>query len=242
MELISQPPTDPANYPTGILPKSVLNSRDEDSLLQRWAALGIAPPQVLRQVKKHFAAQSKGWPISRKSCETILTECPQCRLKLQADHPAKAPPLHISEGKALWSTWQIDYIGPFKSSAGYRYILTGVEVVSGLLMATKRRKADGRNTVRGLSVWFSNLPTPDVIQSDNGSHFSCKEVQDWAKQEGIRWVFHTPYYPQSNGMVERANGLLKRNLKPQEAQWDTRLPKVLHQLNNRYGPTGSPVS
>ncbi|KAK4810584.1 hypothetical protein QYF61_007321 [Mycteria americana] len=168
-----------------------------------WYRLGEWLHQSLGHTGKEalcFAAQSKGWPINRKTCETILTECPQCRLKLQADHPAKAPPLHINEGKALWSTWQIDYIGPFKSSAGYRYILTGVEVVSGLLMATKCRKADGRNTVRGLSFWFSSLPTPDVIQSDNGSRFSCKEVQDWAKQEGIRWVFHTPYYPQSNGM------------------------------------------
>ncbi|KAF1427955.1 hypothetical protein FQV23_0000374, partial [Spheniscus humboldti] len=60
-------------------------------------------------------------------------------------------------------------------------------------MVTKCRKADGQNTVRGLSFWFSNLPSPDVIQSDNGSHFSCKEVQDWAKQEGIKWAFHTPY-------------------------------------------------
>ncbi|KAK4811127.1 hypothetical protein QYF61_019758 [Mycteria americana] len=215
------------------------------TLNPEWYRLGEWLHQSLGHTGKealYFAAQSKGWPINRKTCATILTECPQCRLKLQADHPAKAPPLHINEGKTLWSTWQIDYIRPFKSSAGYRYILTGVEVVSGLLMATKCRKADGQNTVRGLSVGFSNLPTPDVIQSDNGSHFSCKEVQDWAKQEGIRWVFHTPYYPQSNGMVERANGLLKRNLKPQEAQWDTRLPKVLHQLNNRYGPTGSPVS
>ena len=125
---------------------------------------------------------------------------------------------------------------------GYQYILTGVEVVSSLLVVTKCWKANEQNTVRGLSFWFSNLPTPDVIQSDNGSHFLCKEVQVWAKQEGIKWVFHTPYYPQSNGMVERANDLLKRNLKPHEAQWHMRLPKVLHQLNNPYGPTGSPVS
>lgn len=54
-------------------------------------------------------------------------------------------------------------------------------------------------------------------------------MQDRAKQEGIKWVFHTPYYPQSSGMVERANGLLKSNPKP-------------HQFNNRYGPTGSHVN
>jgi len=43
-------------------------------------------------------------------------------------------------------------------------------------------------------------------------------------------------------VVERANSLLKKNLQPQKAQWDMQLPKVLHQLNNRYGPTQSPVS
>ncbi|KAF1454802.1 hypothetical protein FQV07_0012435, partial [Pygoscelis papua] len=60
-------------------------------------------------------------------------------------------------------------------------------------MVTKCQKANRQNTVHGLSFWFSNLPTPDVIQSDNGSHFWCKEVQGWAKQERIKWVFHTPY-------------------------------------------------
>uniref|UniRef100_A0A8C3H2J4 Uncharacterized protein n=1 Tax=Corvus moneduloides TaxID=1196302 RepID=A0A8C3H2J4_CORMO len=68
-----------------------------------------------------FAAQSKGWPLNRKTCATILTECCQYRLKLQLEHPAKAPPLHISKGKALWSTWQIDSMGPLRpmESAGH---------------------------------------------------------------------------------------------------------------------------
>ncbi|KAF1443185.1 hypothetical protein FQV21_0001751, partial [Spheniscus demersus] len=60
-------------------------------------------------------------------------------------------------------------------------------------MATKCQKANGQNTIRGLSSWFSGLPAPDVIQRDNGSHFSSKEVQERAKQEDIQWVFHTLY-------------------------------------------------
>lgn len=62
-----------------------------------------------------------------------------------------------------------------------------------------------------------HLPTPDVIQSDNGSHFSRKKMQEQVNQEEIQWVFHTPSYPQSNGMVKRANGLEKKSLKPHEA-------------------------
>lgn len=64
----------------------------------------------------------------------------------------------------------------------------------------------------------------------------CKNGQNNKKTQ---CAFYTPYYPQSNGMVERANGLLKKSLKPYEAQWDTQLFKVLHQLNKWYGPTGS---
>jgi len=118
--------------------------KTENTLNSEWYQLGEWPHQKLSHTGGEalfFAAQSRGLPLSRKTCETVLTECPGCKLKLQTHHPAKAPPLRISWAKAL--PWQIDYIGLLKSSAGYRYILTGVEVVSGLLMVTKCRKANG---------------------------------------------------------------------------------------------------
>ncbi|XP_063207437.1 uncharacterized protein LOC134523010 [Chroicocephalus ridibundus] len=76
----------------------------------------------------------------------------------------------------------------------------------------------GESTVKALQRWFSTFPKPQSIQSDNGSRFTAKVVQDWAKEKGIQWMFHTPYYPQANGIVERANGLLKRFLKPHESR------------------------
>lgn len=59
-------------------------------------------------------------------------------------------------------------------------------------------------------------------------------------QEEIQWVFHVPYYLQSNGMVKRDNSLFKKSFKPCKAQRDTQLSKVLHQVNNQDGPAGSP--
>ncbi|GAB0208766.1 pol-like protein ENS-3 [Grus japonensis] len=55
---------------------------------------------------------ARGWPVSVKLCEQVVTACSQCRLRLNKDHPSKAPPLHIRDKKTLWHTWQIDYIGP----------------------------------------------------------------------------------------------------------------------------------
>ncbi|NAW49656.1 transposase family protein, partial [Salmonella sp. gx-f5] len=90
-----------------------------------------------------------------------------------------------------WHSWQIDYISPLRSSGGKKYVLVGVEVISGLTMAAAFASATGENIVKGLKGWFSTLPLPEEIQSDNGSHFTAAVVQDWAREEGIRWVFHT---------------------------------------------------
>jgi len=53
-------------------------------------------------------------------------------------------------------------------------------------MATSVGSATGENTVKALKGWFSTLPLPEEIQSDNGSHFTATVIQDWAKEKGIR--------------------------------------------------------
>lgn len=58
-------------------------------------------------------------------------------------------------------------------------------------------------------------PIPPIQQY----HFTAGVVQERAQDEGIRWIFHTPYYPQANEIVECTNGLFKRNLKPHEPEW-----------------------
>lgn len=106
---------------------------------------------------------ARGWPVSVKLCEQVVTACSQCRLRLNRDHPSKAPPLHIRDRKTLWHSWQIDYIGPLRSSGGKKYVLVGVEVISGLTMAAAFASATGENTVKGLKGWFSTLPLPEEI-------------------------------------------------------------------------------
>ena len=173
----------------------------------------------------YYECRSPGWPISMKACEATITACPQCHIRLKANHPNQAPPQHVRQGKALWSTWQVDYTGPLKLSHGKKIHLVGVEVVSGLTMATACSAATGEQTVRVLREWFSVLPIPECIQSDNGSHFTATMVKDWARGEGIKCVFQTPYYPQANGMVERTNSLIKKHADVSRHNWDdTQLP------------------
>ena len=68
-------------------------------------------------------------------------------------------------------------------------------------------------TKRGLEHLFAAYGRPQVIESDQGTHFTGHTLQEWVQQLGIKWKFHVPYNPTTAGMIERHNGLLKSGLK-----------------------------
>ena len=94
--------------------------------------------------------------------------------------------------------------------------------------------------MKALKEWFGTFPKPQSIHSDNGLHFTAKVVQEWATQEGILWVFHTPYHPQANGIVERTNGLLKHFLKPHKPGWAEWVEDAVTSVNSCWGANGCP--
>ena len=52
------------------------------------------------------------------------------------------------------------------------------------------------------------------IITDNGRNFTADEVKLWCKNMGIKLDYASVYHPQTNGQVERANGLIMSGIKP----------------------------
>ena len=52
------------------------------------------------------------------------------------------------------------------------------------------------------------------IITDNGSNFIADEVKTWCEKMGIKLDYAPVYHPQTNGQVERANGLIRSSIKP----------------------------
>ena len=50
---------------------------------------------------------------------------------------------------------------------------------------------------------------PRII-SDNGSQFIAKDFKEFIRISGMTHVRTSPYYPQSNGKIERWHGTLKK--------------------------------
>ena len=55
---------------------------------------------------------------------------------------------------------------------------------------------------------------PHSIFTDNGTNFTANEVKSWCKNMGIKLDYALVYHPQTNGQVERANGLIMSGIKP----------------------------
>src|SRR6266540_3908153 len=76
---------------------------------------------------------------------------------------------------------------------------------------------------------------PNRIITDNGTQFTGSEFQDWCEEMGIKICYASVAHPQSNGQVERANGMVLQGvksrvfdwLKPYAGKWARELPSVL---------------
>jgi hypothetical protein len=71
---------------------------------------------------------------------------------------------------------------------------------------------------------------------DNGKQFDSQDLRDFCFSIGTKPVFASVYHPQSNGVVERANGKIftaikKRLLDDKKGKWVDQLPEVVWALN-----------
>ena len=56
---------------------------------------------------------------------------------------------------------------------------------------------------------LDKVPTPFLLQSDNGLVFTIRSYTALVKSYGLQQEFITPYSPEQNGMVERVIHILK---------------------------------
>ncbi|GKE16037.1 reverse transcriptase domain-containing protein [Tanacetum coccineum] len=115
-------------------------------------------------------------------------------------------PIQICE---IFDVWGIDFMVPFPSSRGNRYILVAVDYVSKWVEAKALPTNDARVMVKFLKQLFSRFGTPMAIISDRGTHFCNDQFFNVLKKYGVTHKLLTLYHPQTSGQVEVSNRAFK---------------------------------
>ena len=112
----------------------------------------------------------------------------------------------------LFDVWGIDFMGPFVSSHGMKYILVAVYYLFKWVEAITLANNKGKSVTAFLKKNFSRFGTPRAIVSDGGYRFCNRLFKGLLEKYVVRHNVATPYHPQTSGQVEVSNREIKQIL------------------------------
>ncbi|GJU26209.1 reverse transcriptase domain-containing protein [Tanacetum coccineum] len=134
--------------------------------------------------------------------------------------------------------WGIDFMGPFPSSKGNKYILVAVDYLSKWVEAKALPTNDARVVCKFLKSLFARFGAPRAIISDRGTHFCNDQFTKVMLKYGVTHRLSTAYHPQTSGQVEVSNRGLKRILErtvgENRASWSDKLDDALWAFRTAY--------
>ena len=106
-------------------------------------------------------------------------------------------------------------VRPFKTArGGMTHLLVAVDKFTKWIEAQPIKKLDGLTVVWFVEDIVVRYGFPHNIIMDNGTNFAKGALARYCSVSGIRLDLASNAHPQSNGQVQRANGLILSGIKP----------------------------
>nr|GEZ36411.1 reverse transcriptase domain-containing protein [Tanacetum cinerariifolium] len=170
------------------------------------------------------------WPTIYKDAFELVKHYDSCQRQGKISQKDEMPQNSIQVCE-IFDVWGIDFMGPFPSSKGNKYILVAVDYLSKWVEAKALPTNDVRVVVKFLKSLFSRFGTPKAIISDKGTHFYNDQFSRVMLKYGVTHRLSTAYHPQTSGQVEVTNRGLKRILErtvgENRALWSDKLKDAL---------------
>ena len=106
-------------------------------------------------------------------------------------------------------------VGPLKGgSHKKKYLLFMADKFTKWIEAKPVKIAESGPIIDFISGVVHRYGVLHSIITDNGLNFTAVEVKSWCGKMGIKLDYASVYHPQTNGQVERVNGLIMSGIKP----------------------------
>jgi transposase InsO family protein len=111
--------------------------------------------------------------------------------------------------------WGLDIVGPLrKAPGGYTHLLVAIDKFSKWVEVRPITNFRAEQAVSFFTDIIHRFEVPNCIITDNGSQFTGRKFLEFCDKYHIRMDWAAVAHPQTNGQVERANGMILQGLKP----------------------------
>ncbi|GKB43343.1 reverse transcriptase domain-containing protein [Tanacetum coccineum] len=177
------------------------------------------------------------WPTIYRDAHDLVTRCDTCQRQGKISQRDEMPQNSIQVCE-IFDVWGIDFMGPFPSSRGNKYILVAVDYLSKWVEAKALPTNDARVVCKFLKSLFARFGAPRAIIVIAKTYFCNDQFAKVMLKYGVTHRLSTAYHPQTSGQVEVSNRGLKRILErtvgENRASWSDKLDDALWALVSVY--------
>ena len=169
------------------------------------------------------------WPDLDKQVEKLIRACYPCQLVGPRPKPEPIRSKPLPQGP--WSEIAVDLLEIQKRG----HLLVVVDYYSKWPEIAFLTKTDAGNVIKCMESMFRTHGLPEILRSDNGPPFASREFEGFLEYLSIDHRKGIPYWPQSDGEVERLNKTLLKAIRIAQLQgkdWKREVQDFLFQYRS----------
>jgi predicted aspartyl protease len=177
------------------------------------------------------------WNLMFEFIDELLKECAICEQINQYPSNSTIIPVMPRLAYNVFDDIYMDLIEVSTiSTRGFRYILTIIDQRSGWLVTVPILSKSSESVISAfMCEWILKYGSPSRVRTDQGSEFDSALVRRIYDMWGINFKTSSSYHPESQGLVERANGtimnMVKKLVLEEKENWDLALVQATFGFN-----------
>jgi hypothetical protein len=177
------------------------------------------------------------WPKAASDAADLVQKCENCQ-RCAKDQKQPSSLTQLIQPTWPLQRWGLDLLGPLPLAQGnLKYVIVVVEYFSKWIEAKPLATITSATVQKFFWQYIvCRFDVPKAITVDNGTQFDVETFKDLCDRIGTKNYFASVRHPESNGLVERANGIIMTGImklifNQPRGKWPDELIKVVWSHN-----------
>ena len=187
---------------------------------------------------QQLISQQYWWSTISSDIPSYVRSCKNCQLVKVKNRPSLGTLQPIQTPDLPMDLWSMDTVvmGSAANQTRAKYVQVITDHHSRYVWAFATPKNTSATVTTLLTQLFRIIGSPKALITDRGTNFTSKEFSKFLADNHVGHRLTSPYHPQANGQVEKANhtilnGLRLALLDRPNLKWSTLLDKVVRNYN-----------